>query len=150
MSDFTHFNEEGRAKMVDVGDKPQNKRTAVAAGHVLVNEETFALIKNGGMKKGDVLTVAQIAGVMGAKQTPSLIPMCHPILLSGINLHLSLNEERKSVDIEATVSAAALTVYDMCKAVQKDMVIADIRLLSKTGGVHGDFVREEASCEQQQ
>ena len=166
MSDFTHFNEEGRAKMVDVGDKPQNKRTAVAVGHVLVNEETFALIKNGGMKKGDVLTVAQIAGVMGAKQTPSLIPMCHPILLSGINLHLSLNEERKSVDIEATVrcdgktgvemealtavSAAALTVYDMCKAVQKDMVIADIRLLSKTGGVHGDFVREEASCEQQQ
>lgn len=166
MSDFTHFNEEGRAKMVDVGDKPQNKRTAVAAGHVLVNEETFALIKNGGMKKGDVLTVAQIAGVMGAKQTPSLIPMCHPILLSGINLHLSINEERKSVDIEATVrcdgktgvemealtavSAAALTVYDMCKAVQKDMVIADIRLLSKTGGVHGDFVREEASCEQQQ
>lgn len=160
MSDFTHFNEEGRAKMVDVGVKPESRRTAIAAGRVLVNKTTFELIKTGGMKKGDVLTVAQVAGVMGAKRTPDLIPMCHPILIDGIDLSLSLCEERLSVEIEATVSCdgrtgvemealsavstAALTVYDMCKAVQKDMVISDIRLLKKTGGVHGDFVREES------
>ncbi len=159
MQDFTHFNEQGRARMVDVGEKPESVRTAVAAGRVLVNAATFALIKSGGMKKGDVLTVAQVAGVMGAKRTPELIPMCHPVLIDGIDLALSLDEARCSVEIRATVScagrtgvemealsavsAAALTVYDMCKAVQKDMVIADIRLLSKTGGVHGDFRREE-------
>ena len=97
MSDFTHFNEQGRAKMVDVGEKPISQRVAVAAGCVLVNEKTFALIQSGGMKKGDVLTVAQIAGVMGAKRTPDIIPMCHPILMDGINLELHLDEERKSV-----------------------------------------------------
>ena len=159
MSDFTHFNDQGRAKMVDVGEKPVTRRTAVAAGRVLVNDHTFDLIKTGGMKKGDVLTVAQIAGVMGAKRTPDIIPMCHPILMDGINLELSLDETRKSVEIQATVSCdgrtgvemealtavstAALTVYDMCKAVQKDMVITDVRLVSKTGGVHGDYFREE-------
>lgn len=159
MSDFTHFNEQGRARMVDVGVKPHSRRAAVAAGRVLVNENTFALIKTGGMKKGDVLTVAQIAGVMGAKRTPDIIPMCHPILMDGIDLQLTLDENRLSVEIRATVScdgrtgvemealtavsAAALTVYDMCKAVQKDMVITDIRLVSKTGGVHGDYHREE-------
>ena len=159
MSDFTHFNEQGRAKMVDVGEKPVSQRVAVAAARVLVNEHTFSLIQSGGMKKGDVLTVAQIAGVMGAKRTPDLIPMCHPILMDGINLDLHLDESRLSVEIQATVrcdgrtgvemealtavSTAALTVYDMCKAVQKDMVITDIRLLSKTGGVHGDYFREE-------
>ena len=157
--DFTHFNEQGRAKMVNVGDKPETERTAVAAARVLVNENTFALIKSGGMKKGDVLTVAQIAGVMGAKRTPDLIPMCHPVMINGIDLSLSLDEERCSVEITAAVScsgktgvemealtavsSAALTVYDMCKAVQKDMVITDIRLIKKTGGVHGDFMREE-------
>ena len=159
MPDFTHFNEQGRAKMVDVGEKPVTQRVAVAAARVLVSENTFQLIRSGGMKKGDVLTVAQIAGVMGAKRTPDLIPMCHPILMDGINLNLSLDEEKLSVEIEATVSCdgrtgvemealtavstAALTVYDMCKAVQKDMVITDVRLLSKTGGVHGDYTREE-------
>lgn len=159
MSDFTHFNEQGRAKMVDVGEKNITQRIAVAAGRVLVNDETFTLIRSGGMKKGDVLTVAQIAGVMGAKRTPDLIPMCHPILIDGVNLELSLDENRRSVEIRASVSCdgrtgvemealtavstAALTVYDMCKAVQKDMVITDIRLLSKTGGVHGDYKREE-------
>ena len=158
MPDFTHFNEQGRAKMVDVGEKPITGRTAVAAGRVLVNRETFALIQSGGMKKGDVLTAAQVAGVMGAKRTPDLIPMCHPILIDGINLKLWLDEARCSVEIEATVSCsgrtgvemealtavstAALTVYDMCKAVQKDMVITDIRLLQKTGGVHGDYERK--------
>ena len=157
--DFTHFNEQGRAKMVDVNDKAPSRRTAAAGARVLVSRETFELIRTGGMKKGDVLTVAQIAGVMGAKRTPDIIPMCHPILMDGINLELSLDESRKSVEIKATVSCdgrtgvemealtavstAALTVYDMCKAVQKDMVITDIRLLSKTGGVHGDYFREE-------
>ena len=91
MEDFTHFNEQGRAKMVDVGEKPGSRRTAVAAGRGLVNETTFALIKSGGMKKGDVLTVAQIAGIMGAKHTPELIPMCHPILMDGIDLKLWLD-----------------------------------------------------------
>ena len=157
--DFTHFNDQGRAKMVDVGEKSPTRRTATAAARVLVNENTFALIRSGGMKKGDVLTVAQVAGVMGAKRTPDIIPMCHPILMDGINLDLSLDETRKRVEIRATVSCdgrtgvemealtavstAALTVYDMCKAVQKDMVITDIRLVSKTGGVHGDYKREE-------
>ena len=157
--DFTHFNDQGRAKMVDVGEKTPTRRTATAAARVLVNENTFALIRSGGMKKGDVLTVAQVAGVMGAKRTPDLIPMCHPILMDGIDLSLHLDEQRCAVEIQATVSCdgrtgvemealtavstAALTVYDMCKAVQKDMVITDIRLLKKTGGVHGDFERKE-------
>lgn len=157
-TDFTHFNEQGRAKMVDVGEKPLSRRTAVAGARVLVSRETFELIRGGGMKKGDVLTVAQVAGVMGAKRTPELIPMCHPILVDGINLDLSLDKECSSVEIRAEVSCdgrtgvemealsaatvAALTVYDMCKAVQKDMVITDIRLISKSGGVHGDFHRE--------
>ena len=159
MSDFTHFNDQGRARMVDVGEKQLSKRVAVAQGRVLVNQETFSLIRSGGMKKGDVLTVAQIAGIMGAKKTPDLIPMCHPILMDGIDLELTLDEQRCSVEIRATVScvgrtgvemealtavsAAALTVYDMCKAVQKDMVISDIRLMSKNGGVHGDYRRED-------
>lgn len=159
MSDFTHFNDQGRAKMVNVGEKPITQRVAVAAGRVLVNEHTFSLIRSGGMKKGDVLTVAQIAGVMGAKRTPNLIPMCHIVQVEGIDLELHLDEERHSVEITASVccdgrtgvemealtavSTAALTVYDMCKAVQKDMTITDIRLLSKTGGVHGDYKREE-------
>ena len=159
MQDFTHFNEQGRAKMVDVGEKPVTTRTAVAAARVLVSRETFDLIRSGGMKKGDVLTVAQVAGVMGAKRTPELIPMCHPILIDGIDLSLQLDEERLSVEIRASVSCdgrtgvemealtaaatAALTVYDMCKAVQKDMVITDLRLVSKSGGVHGDYERKE-------
>ena len=144
--DFTHFNEQGRAKMVNVGEKSPSLRSATAAARVLVNRDTFALIRSGGMKKGDVLTVAQVAGVMGAKRTPDLIPMCHPILIDGVDLQLSLDEERCSVEILAAVSAvstAALTVYDMCKAVQKDMVITDIRLLRKSGGVHGDFERKD-------
>lgn len=159
MDDFTHFNEQGRAKMVDVGDKPGTVRTATAAASVLVSPETFELIKSGGMKKGDVLTVAQIAGIMGAKRTPDIIPMCHPIALTGIDMDLVLDEEKHSVEIRATVSCkgrtgvemealtaasvAALTVYDMCKAVQKDMVISEVKLLEKTGGVHGDFHRED-------
>lgn len=158
-TDFTHFDDQGRARMVDVGDKAPTHRTATAAGRMLVNRTTFELIRSGGVKKGDVLTVAQVAGIMAAKRTPELIPMCHPVPLNGIDLKLHLDEERLSVEIEATarcdgrtgvemealtaVSGAALTVYDMCKAVQRDMVISDIRLISKTGGVHGDYNREE-------
>ena len=158
MAEFTHFDERGQARMVDVGEKAPSRRTAVAAGRVLVNEETFCLIRSGGVKKGDVLTVAQIAGIMGAKRTPELIPMCHPVLIDGADVALTLDEERCSVEIRAAVrcdgrtgvemealtavSVAALTVYDMCKAVQRDMVIADIRLVSKTGGAHGDYRRE--------
>ena len=159
MEDFTHFNEEGRARMVDVGGKDPSSRSAEAGARVLVSRETFELIRTGGMKKGDVLTVAQIAGIMGAKRTPELVPMCHPILIQGVDLNLRLDEARCAVDIRAKVrcegrtgvemealtaaSVAALTVYDMCKAVQKDMVITDVRLISKSGGVHGDFRREE-------
>ena len=159
MTDFTHFDEQGRAKMVDVGEKPESQRVAVASGRVYVNENTFALIQSGGIKKGDVLTVAQIAGIMGAKQTSSLIPMCHPIILNGVHMDLRLSEKAKAVEITASiscdgrtgvemealtaVSVAALTIYDMCKAVQKDMVISDICLLKKSGGVHGDYHREE-------
>ena len=157
--DFTHFDARGNARMVQVGDKAETKRTAVASGRVLMNRNTFDLIRTGGVRKGDVLTVAQIAGIMGAKRTSDLIPMCHPIAISGVELELSLNEEMTAVDILATVSCtgktgvemealtavstAALTVYDMCKAVQRDMVIDDIRLLRKTGGQSGDFVRED-------
>lgn len=157
--DFTHFNQQGRAKMVDVGEKPVTRRTAVAQARVQVNPATFELIKTGGMKKGDVLTVAQIAGVMGVKRTPDLIPMCHPILVDGVNLTLTLEEETHEVLIRASVSCdgrtgvemealtaasvAALTVYDMCKAVQKDMVIREVRLVEKTGGVHGDYHCED-------
>ena len=157
--DFTHFDDLGRARMVDVGEKEATRRTAVAAGRVRVNRATFDLIRTGGVKKGDVLTVAQVAGIMAAKRTPELIPMCHPIPISGIDLRLWLDEAQLTVEIEATVrcdgrtgvemealtaaSGAALTVYDMCKAVQRDMEITDIRLISKTGGVHGDYHREE-------
>ena len=158
MKDFTHFNEQGRARMVDVGEKAPSLRCAEAGARVLVSRETFDLIRTGGMKKGDVLTVAQIAGIMAAKRTPELIPMCHPLFLSGIRLDLNLNEQDHSVEIRASVSCegktgvemealtavstAALTVYDMCKAVQRDMQITDIRLVQKTGGVHGDYTAD--------
>ena len=157
--DFTHFDERGGARMVNVGEKPATQRTAVAAGRVLVNGHTFELIRTGGMKKGDVLTVAQVAGIMAAKRTPDLIPMCHPIAITGVELSLTLNKEACAVDIISTVSctgetgvemealtavsAAALTVYDMCKAVQRDIVISDIRLMKKSGGQSGDFERNE-------
>lgn len=155
--EFTHFNGKGKAFMVDVGNKNDTDRQAIAFAKVLVNKETFELIKSGGMKKGDVLTTAQIAGIMGAKRTPDIIPMCHPIIINGIDMDLSLNEKDLSVDITSfikcngktgvemesltAVSIAALTVYDMCKAVQKDIVITDIKLMKKTGGVHGEYIR---------
>ena len=159
MEDFTHFDDRGRARMVDVGEKPPTRRTALAGARVLVSRETLELIRTGGMKKGDVLSVAQVAGIMAAKRTAELIPMCHPVAVDGIELRLDLDEARCCVEIRAEVrcggrtgvemealtaaSVAALTVYDMCKAVQRDIVISDVRLLEKTGGVHGDFRRED-------
>jgi cyclic pyranopterin phosphate synthase len=159
MEDFTHFNENGRARMVDVSEKAETMRTAVAFGRVLVNAETFALIRSGGLKKGDVLTTAQIGGIMGAKRTSEIIPMCHNVPLSGVDIDFQMNENDLAVEITATakcsgqtgvemealtaVSVAALTVYDMCKAVQRDIVIDRICLLRKSGGKSGDFIREE-------
>ena len=158
-ADFTHFNEDGRARMVDVGSKSETERVAVAAGRVLVNEETFSLIECGGMKKGDVLGTAQIAGIMAAKKTSDIVPMCHPLMLTGIDIDFNMVEETSTIEIKATVkckgvtgvemealtaaSAAALTIYDMCKAVQKDMIIDRVCLLSKTGGKSGDIKQEE-------
>ena len=145
--------------MVDVSEKAATARTAVAAGRVRMNPETFALVRSGGMKKGDVLSCAQIAGVMAAKKTADLIPMCHTLALTGVDLTFELNDSDCTVDITATVkcrgvtgvemealtavSVAALTVYDMCKAVQKDMEITNIRLLEKTGGKSGVFQRQD-------
>ena len=159
MSDFTHFNDQGRAKMVDVGEKNISRRTAVAAARVLVNDETFSLIQSGGMKKGDVLTVAQIAGVMGAKRTPDLIPMCHPLSLTNAAVTVEVNDAeceikaicraitdgKTGVEMEALtgVSTALLTIYDMCKAIDKRMVIREIHLVSKEGGKSGQFVFKE-------
>jgi cyclic pyranopterin phosphate synthase len=159
MGELTHFNDEGRARMVDVSAKEITLRTATAAGTVLLNPETFDLVEAGKMKKGDVLAVAQVAGIMAAKKNAELIPMCHPIVLTGVDIAFRLDRERHAVDITATVkckgetgvemealtavSVAALTVYDMCKAVQKDIVIDNIRLLSKTGGKSGDYFRNQ-------
>ena len=160
--ELNHFDKNGNAVMVDVSDKPVTHRTATATGSIQVSPEIMAAVKSGNVKKGDVLGVARVAGIMGVKRTSELIPMCHPIMMTGIDLALSLDEARCAVDIRATVSCdgrtgvemealtaastAALTVYDMCKAVQKDMVITDVRLIDKTGGVHGDFHREEAEA----
>lgn len=154
MPELTHFNSEGRARMVDVSHKDPTLRQAVAAATVKMNPETFALVMEGKMKKGDVLAVAQVAGIMGAKRCPDLIPMCHPLVLTGVDISFYPDEAASTIRIEATVrckgetgvemealtaaSVAALTVYDMCKAVQKDIVISDVRLLKKSGGKSGD------------
>ena len=130
--DLTHFNDEGRARMVDVSDKAQTLRTATASATVYLNAETYRLVTEGRMKKGDVLAVAQVGGIMAAKRTFELIPMCHPIALTGVEM-----------EALTAASAAALTIYDMCKAVQRDIVIGEIKLLEKSGGKSGHFVREE-------
>lgn len=155
MVDFTHFNENGRAHMVDVGDKNPTNRIAVASGSIKVNQETFSAIVHGRLKKGDVLATAQIAGIMAAKKTWELIPMCHPLLLSNVDLDFVMDEPALTIEITATVkctgttgvemealtavSVAALTIYDMCKAIQKDMVIGPCRLMSKSGGKSGEY-----------
>ena len=155
MSDFTHFTDDGRPQMVNVGEKDETRRVAVASGRVNMAQDTLNIVKSGGLKKGDVLSVAQLAGIMGAKQTAQLIPLCHPLALSHVDVQLTLNEPDCAIDIRAecrldgktgvemealtAVSVAALTVYDMCKAVDKAMVIRDIRLLHKSGGKSGTF-----------
>ena len=155
MSDFTHFTDDGRPQMVNVSEKDETRRVAVAGGRVNMSQDTLNTVKSGGLKKGDVLSVAQLAGIMGAKQTAHLIPLCHPLALSHVDVKLTLNEPDCAIDIRAecrldgktgvemealtAVSVAALTVYDMCKAVDKAMVIRDIRLLHKSGGKSGTF-----------
>ena len=152
---FTHFDAEGNAVMVDVSAKEQTARIATAHGRVVMQRETLLKIQEGGFKKGDVLAVAQLAGIMAAKKTPDLIPLCHPLALSSVKVNLTLNEAENAVEIEATckitgqtgvemealtaVSAAALTVYDMCKAVDKGMVIDAIHLVHKAGGKSGEY-----------
>ncbi|MES1152501.1 MAG: cyclic pyranopterin monophosphate synthase MoaC [Dongia sp.] len=155
MSALTHFDAQGNARMVDVSEKSETERSATARGAVIMSAETLRLIKSGGVKKGDVLSVAQLAGIMGAKRTPDLIPLCHPLALSSVTVELSLDETRSAVEITATcklkgrtgvemealtaVSVAALTVYDMVKAAGKSMRITDIRLTHKSGGKSGTF-----------
>lgn len=153
--DFSHINEQGRAKMVDVTDKEETFREAKAAGTVNVSADTMELIKSGGVKKGDVLSVAQVAGIMAAKKTSDIIPMCHPLTLSGVDITFELTDTEvhitaavkckgsTGVEMEAmtAVSTAALTIYDMCKAVQRDITITDIRLIYKSGGKSGVFQR---------
>jgi cyclic pyranopterin monophosphate synthase len=156
MSDqLTHIDEAGRAVMVDVGDKPDTRRIAIAEGFVSMQAETLRLIREGALKKGDVLTVARIAGIMAAKRTAELIPLCHPLPLTKVAVEITLDEAANRVRIEASaqttgktgvemealtaVNVAALTIYDMAKAVDRGMVIGGIRLLAKRGGVHGDY-----------
>jgi cyclic pyranopterin phosphate synthase len=155
LSDLTHFDDQGNAVMVDVGAKQETMREATAAGRVLMQDATLSLIRERGVKKGDVLSVAQLAGIMGAKRTPDLIPLCHPLALTSVNVTLETVTSPPSIEITATcklkgrtgvemealtaVSVAALTVYDMCKSVDRGMRITDIRLLKKTGGKSGSF-----------
>ncbi|NLI20360.1 MAG: cyclic pyranopterin monophosphate synthase MoaC [Clostridiales bacterium] len=155
MPELTHFNEENRARMVDVTDKPQTTRTATAEGFIAMNADTLALIRNGGIPKGDVLAVAQVAGILAAKRTHELVPMCHPLALTAADLSFTLSDEpcgvrilartrckgETGVEMEALTACAvaALTVYDMCKAAQRDMEIGGIRLLEKSGGKSGDY-----------
>lgn len=159
MSDFTHFNEQGRAKMVDVSNKETSTRIAVAHSSIQVNEKIYNQIQNGKNKKGDVLGTAQIAGIMAAKNTSQLIPMCHPLQLTGIDIEFNWDvEDLNNLNITATVktkgqtgvemealtaaSVSALTIYDMCKAVDKGMNIGETYLSHKSGGVNGDFNRQ--------
>ena len=157
---LTHFNEEGRARMVDVSAKNITVRTARAGGKIFMRSDTLELVRTGGIKKGDVLAVAQVAGIMAAKRTSDVIPMCHPLQLTGVNISFSFEDdgiavetfcrctEQTGVEMEALTAAsvACLTIYDMCKAHQRDMVVSRIRLLEKDGGASGHFVREE-DCE---
>lgn len=155
MSEFTHFDEKGNARMVDVSDKDITKRTATAKGSISVSREVMDAVLGKKLKKGDVFTVAQIAGIMGTKRTSDLIPMCHPLGLTDAEVRFDADEEactitayctavtdgKTGVEMEALtgVSIALLTIYDMCKAVDKRMVIGDIHLVEKTGGKSGDF-----------
>ncbi len=155
---LTHLDEEGRAHMVDVGGKPDTKRVAVAKGEITMRPETLALIQERGIPKGDVLAVAQVAGIMAAKRTYTLIPMCHPLLLTHVAVEFTPDEVENLIEITATakttgktgvemeamtaVAVAALTIYDMCKAVDRAMHITNIRLVRKSGGKSGEIILE--------
>jgi cyclic pyranopterin phosphate synthase len=155
MSGFTHFDKDGAAHMVDVGAKEVTERTASAAATITMKPETFQLIQDGKAKKGDVLGVARLAGIMAAKKTADLIPLCHPLALTKVGIEFSLNAEESSIQTIATcqlkgrtgvemealtaASICALTIYDMCKAVDRDMVISETKLLHKSGGKSGNF-----------
>lgn len=154
---LTHFNQEGRARMVDVSHKDNTSRLAIARGEIRMKHETLELVKNQAMTKGDVLAVSQVSAIMGAKKTADIIPMCHSLFLTGIDVSFVINEKESKIEIQAqvktsgktgvemealtAVSTAALTIYDMCKAVEKDMVISDICLISKSGGKSGKYIR---------
>jgi cyclic pyranopterin phosphate synthase len=156
---LTHLDERGQAHMVDVGHKPETERIAVARGRVIMEPETLQLIIEGNLKKGDVLTTAQLAGIMAAKRTGELIPLCHPLMLTHVDVSCTPNEAEHCIDVEATarligktgvemealtaVSVAALTIYDMAKAVDRHMRLTDIRLIHKSGGQSGPFSAEE-------
>ena len=155
---LTHFDKEGKARMVDVTDKATTARVAVACGSVMMKAETLKLIRQGRVEKGDVLGVARVAGIMAAKRTHDLIPMCHPLNISSVSIDFIIDAKKNKVDIKTTVkltgqtgvemealtatSVAALTIYDMCKAIDKEMVISGILLLEKSGGKSGSFVRK--------
>ena len=155
MGGFTHLDAEGRAVMVDVSDKAETERRAAARGMIYVSADTLALIREGGVEKGDVLSVARLAGIMAAKRTPDLIPLCHPLQLTSVQVDLRLDEAACGVEITATcgltgrtgvemealtaVAVAALTIYDMCKARDRGMRIGDIRLVHKSGGKSGTY-----------
>lgn len=159
MGELSHLDKNGRARMVDVSDKEETERLALATARVKLNCETYKLVKDKGIKKGDVLSVAQVAGIMAAKNTSRIIPMCHPINITSCDIDFKLDDERHFIDISCkakinsktgvemealtAVSIAALTIYDMCKAVQRDIEITDIKLLRKSGGKSGDFIRKE-------
>jgi len=159
MSSFTHVLPEGGVHMVDVSGKSETVRTAVAVGLVRLGPDAFQKVKDNTLRKGDVVSIAQIAGIMGAKETPRLIPLCHQVQIQGVDVDLSLDEDSHSVDIRAfaksigptgvemealtAVSIASLTVYDMCKAITKDITIDQIHLLAKTGGASGDYRKQE-------
>ena len=156
-SGFSHFDASGNARMVDVGSKDETSREAIAAGTVMMNPETWRMVREGSAAKGDAIGVARVAGIMAAKKVDSLIPLCHPLALTSIGIDFHFEDDGRSVGIEAkvactgktgvemealtAVSVAALTLYDMCKSVDKNMVISDIRLLQKSGGKSGTFVR---------
>ena len=159
MDKFTHFDDDGKAVMVDITEKNVTERTAVATGEIVMNKETLEAIKKGNIKKGDVLGVARIAAIMAAKQTQSLIPMCHNILLTNAKIEFSFDDEGNKILIKSTVkttgktgvemealtmvSIAGLTIYDMCKSMDKSMVIGEIRLVEKHGGKSGDWIKNE-------
>ena len=158
---FTHFDSAGNARMVDVSQKGETDRQAIAAGSITMSPLVYGMIRQGTIQKGDVLGVARIAGIMAAKKVDQLIPLCHPLAITAADITFAFNDEQHTIDVEATVSitgrtgvemealtavsVAALTIYDMCKAVDKAMVISGIRLLQKSGGKSGLFVRPPAA-----